>query len=105
MSETTARARNGDIELAYERVGPDTGEPLLMIMGLGMQMLFWHDDLCAEFVRAGFSPARFDNRDVGASTHLTHRGAPSLPALLVVPRSVASYRIQVMDAAVQSAEA
>jgi pimeloyl-ACP methyl ester carboxylesterase len=98
MSETTARARNGDIELAYECVGPDTGEPLLMIMGLGMQMLFWHDDLCAEFVRAGFNPARFDNRDVGASTHLTHRGAPSLPALLVVPRSVASYRISDMAA-------
>jgi hypothetical protein len=74
VTGTTARARNGDIELAVERVGPAGGEPLLLIMGmglglglgLGMQMLFWHDDLCAEFARAGFGPARFDNRDVDA---------------------------------------
>ncbi|MGI9000874.1 MAG: alpha/beta fold hydrolase [Pseudonocardia sp.] len=98
MTGTTSQARNGDVELAYEPVGPEGGEPLLLIMGLGMQMLFWHDDLCAEFARAGFSPARFDNRDVGASTHLTHRGAPSVPALLAVPRAVAVYRISDMAA-------
>ena len=99
MTETTARARNGDVELAYEHVGPNGGgEPLLLIMGLGMQMHFWHDDLCAEFVRAGFSPVRFDNRDVGTSTHFTHRGAPSLPQLFVAPQAVASYRLSDMAA-------
>ena len=98
MSEIGARARNGDVELVYERVGPPDGEPLLLVMGLAMQMLFWHDDLCAEFARQGFSPVRFDNRDVGESTHLTGRGAPSLPAVLAAPRSVASYRVADMAA-------
>ncbi len=98
MSEIGARARNGDVELVYERLGPPDGEPLLLVMGLAMQMLFWHDDLCAEFVRQGFSPVRFDNRDVGASTHLTGRGAPSLPAVLAAPRAVAPYRVSDMAA-------
>lgn len=91
-------ARNGGIELVYEQVGPDGGEPLLMIMGLGMQMYYWRDEFLEEFVRAGFTPARFDNRDSGASTHLTYRGAPALPALLAVPQAVASYRISDMAA-------
>jgi pimeloyl-ACP methyl ester carboxylesterase len=98
MSETSARARNGEVELAYEQVGAGTGEPLLLVMGLGMQMLFWHDDLCAQFARRGFSPARFDNRDVGCSTHLADRGAPSLGALLTRPHAVAPYRISDMAA-------
>ncbi|MFC4949888.1 alpha/beta fold hydrolase [Pseudonocardia sp. GCM10023141] len=93
---TTATARNGDITLAYERYGPSDGEPLLMIMGLGMQMYYWRDEFLDAFVRAGFSPARFDNRDAGASTHLTRRGAPPLPALLAAPQLVASYRISDM---------
>jgi pimeloyl-ACP methyl ester carboxylesterase len=96
MTDTTARARNGDVELAYELVGDGAGEPLLLIMGLGMQMVFWPDELCAELVSAGFSPARFDNRDVGASTHFTHLGAPSLPAMMLVPWRVAAYRISDM---------
>ena len=91
MTGTAAHARNGDVALAYERVGPDGGEPLLLIMGLGMQMIFWPDDLIAGFVGAGFSPARFDNRDAGASTYLTGLPAPSLPALMVTPR--AGYRV------------
>lgn len=65
-------------------------------MGLGMQMPFWHDDLCAAFADAGFAVARFDNRDVGASTHLS--GTPSLPAVMTVPQAVARYRIADMAA-------
>lgn len=98
MTPTTERARNGGVELAYERVGPGTGEPLLLVMGLGMQMHFWHDDLVAEFVAAGFDPVRYDNRDVGESTHFSYRGAPSLAAVLALPQAVASYRIEEMAA-------
>lgn len=98
MTPTTERARNGGVELAYERVGPGTGEPLLLIMGLGMQMHFWHDDLVATFVAAGFDPVRYDNRDVGESTHFSYRGAPSLAAVLALPQAVASYRIEEMAA-------
>lgn len=98
MTGTAARARNGDIELSFERIGPEGAEPLLLIMGLGMQMHFWPDDLCAEFVRAGFSPVRFDNRDVGTSTHLTHLGAPPLPLVVALPQAVAAYRVSDMAA-------
>ena len=72
-------AHNGNVALAFEQVGDDGGEPLLLIMGLGMQMIYWPDGLLAGFAEAGFTVARFDNRDAGASTHLTWRGAPSLP--------------------------
>jgi len=92
---TEVTAGNGPITLVAER-GPGAGEPLLLVMGLGMQMHFWPDGLLARFARAGFATARFDNRDVGCSTHLSERGVPGLAALLTVPRRVAPYRISDM---------
>ncbi|WP_117213346.1 alpha/beta fold hydrolase [Allorhizocola rhizosphaerae] len=65
-------ARNGDVELAYETFGAPGGQPLLLIMGLGHQMLWWPDGFCEHLVRAGFFVARFDNRDSGLSTHFDH---------------------------------
>lgn len=85
-------ATHGPITLAAER-GPGGGEPLLLVMGLGMQMHFWPDELLARFGERGFATARFDNRDVGCSTHLRERGAPGLAALVTMPRRVAPYRI------------
>ncbi|WP_448626146.1 alpha/beta fold hydrolase [Geodermatophilus sp. URMC 64] len=67
---TVRTARNGDLELAYEVLGEPGGEPLLLVMGLGAQMVGWPDGLCAELVGRGFTVVRFDNRDVGLSTHL-----------------------------------
>ncbi|MFI5915350.1 alpha/beta fold hydrolase [Dactylosporangium sp. NPDC051541] len=61
-------ARNGDVELAYETFGAAGGEPLLLIMGLGQQMLLWPDAFCTALADAGFHVARFDNRDSGLST-------------------------------------
>ena len=92
---TGLTAANGPISLAAER-GPGEGEPLLLVMGLGMQMHFWPDDLLARFAGRGFATARFDNRDVGCSTHLVGHGAPGLAALLTTPRRVAAYRISDM---------
>ena len=89
-------AHNGNVALAFEQVGDDGGEPLLLIMGLGMQMIYWPDGLLVELAEAGFTVARFDNRDAGASTHLTWMGTPSLPAMLAVPRIAAPYRISDM---------
>lgn len=63
-------ARNGDIEIAYEVLGPADGEPLLLVMGLGAQMVGWPDGFCGELIDRGFTVLRFDNRDVGLSTHL-----------------------------------
>lgn len=63
-----AYARNGDVEIAYEVFG-ETGEPLLLIMGLDFQMVWWPDAFCERLVEAGYHVARFDNRDTGLSTH------------------------------------
>lgn len=65
---TVKIARNGDVELAYETFGEAGGEPLLLIMGLGQQMLLWPDAFCEALATAGFHVARFDNRDSGLST-------------------------------------
>jgi pimeloyl-ACP methyl ester carboxylesterase len=59
---------SGDATIAYETFGT-TGEPLLLIMGLDFQMVWWPDALCERLVAAGYHVARFDNRDAGLSTH------------------------------------
>ncbi len=67
-------ANVGGIEVAYETFGDPANPPLLLIMGLAAQMILWDDELCRMFVERGFHVIRFDNRDVGRSTHL--RGGP-----------------------------
>lgn len=97
---TVKMARHGDIELAYEIIGPPSGEPLLLVPGIS-QMLIWHDDVCAALVKRGFQVARFDNRDTGLSTHLHHAGRPSKLALLLRPsRAVRYHLIDLADDAV-----
>jgi pimeloyl-ACP methyl ester carboxylesterase len=75
-------ARHGRIEIAYEVEGPQDGFPLLLIMGLGLSLLFWPEGLRRQLVERGFRVARFDNRDVGLSTHLPELGMPSPLVLL-----------------------
>jgi pimeloyl-ACP methyl ester carboxylesterase len=79
---TAGIARHDGIEIAYEVEGPDDGMPLLLIMGLGLQMLFWPEEFRRLLVERGFRVARFDNRDAGRSTHLTALGRPSPQVLL-----------------------
>ena len=59
--------------------GPAHGEPLLMIMGLGMQLIAWPDGLVDALVAHGFRVIRFDNRDVGLSQPFDQLGVPSIP--------------------------
>ena len=63
------RAHHDRVDLAYQRFG-STGDPLLLIMGIGADMLYRHDEFCSGLVGQGFQVARFDNRDSGESTHL-----------------------------------
>jgi pimeloyl-ACP methyl ester carboxylesterase len=56
---------------------PD-GEPLLMIMGLGMQLTGWPEEFVQMLVSRGFRVLRFDNRDVGLSQYFDHLGVPNL---------------------------
>ena len=55
------------VELAVEECGSPRGEPLLLIMGLGGQLIHWPDALCAALAARGFRVIRFDNRDIGLS--------------------------------------
>jgi pimeloyl-ACP methyl ester carboxylesterase len=68
------------IQIAYETFGDHGGRPLLMVMGLGSSMLSWHPDLCGLLAGRGFFVIRFDNRDVGRSTHLRDAPQPDLRA-------------------------
>jgi pimeloyl-ACP methyl ester carboxylesterase len=61
-------ARNGDIEIGYEEFGSPGGQPLLLIMGLTFQMVWWPDEFCEQLAERGFHVVRFDNRDTGLST-------------------------------------
>lgn len=62
-------AKNGDVDIAYEVFGdPATGKPLLLVMGLDFQMIFWPDRFCERLVERGYSVVRYDNRDAGLST-------------------------------------
>src|SRR5258706_14809396 len=76
-------ARDGstrDVELAYDVFGT-TGRPLVLIMGIGAQRIFWDDEWCELLVGAGFHVVRFDHRDIGQSTKLDAPVPPPWPML------------------------
>ncbi len=69
----------GGIGIEVDDRGLPDGEPLLMIMGLGMQLTGWPDELVQMLVTQGFRVLRFDNRDIGLSQYFDHLGVPNLP--------------------------
>ncbi|MCU1357448.1 MAG: alpha/beta hydrolase fold protein [Acidimicrobiales bacterium] len=70
-------AANG-IEIAYQTFGDPTATPMLLVMGLGTQMLGWPEDLCEDLASQGHYVVRYDNRDIGCSTHLNHLPTPTM---------------------------
>jgi pimeloyl-ACP methyl ester carboxylesterase len=62
-------AANG-INICYDTIGSPADPPLLLVMGLGAQMISWRDEFCQRLAAHGLFVIRFDNRDVGLSTHL-----------------------------------
>ncbi len=62
------KAQAGNITLEYEDYG--SGDPLILVMGIGAQMIYWPDGFVQALVDRGFRVLRFDNRDVGLSTKL-----------------------------------
>jgi len=80
--ERTQRALVGDLEIAYESFGDPVDPPMLLVMGLATQMLGWDERFCVQLADHGFHVIRFDNRDIGLSTHLTEAGVPDVAALL-----------------------
>lgn len=87
MDEVAARtqgrvAANG-IEFAYETFGGAGGPPVVLVMGLATQMIAWPDELCEGLAARGHFVIRFDNRDVGGSTHLQDVPPPRLADVIL----------------------
>ena len=80
-----ARCKANGIELEYETFGDPSAPTLLLVMGLGMQLLGWDPELCRRLADRGFHVIRYDNRDAGLSTGFDEAGVPDLAALLADP--------------------
>jgi pimeloyl-ACP methyl ester carboxylesterase len=91
MAESFCRV--GEIEICYETFGDPGDLPILMIMGLGTQMLAWHDDFCADLAGRGCFVIRHDNRDIGRSTRLDDAPTPSLLQLARRDKRGAAYTL------------
>jgi len=72
------RVQANGIEIEVDDQGPADGEPMLLIMGLAMQLIAWPDEFVRELVARGFRVIRFDNRDAGLSSQLDALGVPNL---------------------------
>jgi len=96
VSEGVKRAHAGEVELAYERFGDPSDAPVLLVMGLATQMLGWHEEFCAGLAARGLYVIRFDNRDVGLSTHLHRAPMPDIRAAMAGDTSSAAYTLSDM---------
>ncbi len=90
-------AQVGEIELAYETIGDPDDPALLLVMGLGMQLIHWDLALCEELAHRGFRVIRFDNRDAGRSTQID-APVPNLARVLAGRRVRAPYLLDDMAA-------
>lgn len=95
-----ARARANGIEIEYETFGRDDAPPILLISGLGTQMIRWTAPFCELLASLGFKVIRFDNRDAGLSTHFDGAPAPGpdeiVGALMRGERPPVAYGLQDM---------
>ncbi|MEY9968127.1 pimeloyl-ACP methyl ester carboxylesterase [Streptacidiphilus sp. MAP12-16] len=89
MPRTQANAHG--IELEYDTFGDPEDPTLLMVMGLGSQMIGWRTGFCELLAAQGFHVVRFDNRDAGLSTYLDAGPQPDLGAVLHGDFSTAPY--------------
>src|SRR4030042_681249 len=66
------------IQIEYDTFGNRGARPLLLVMGLGTQMIAWDEDFCQQLAEQGHYVIRFDNRDVGLSTKFEGAGLPNV---------------------------
>src|SRR5215212_5627178 len=90
------RAQANGIEIEYETFGDSSKPAILLIMGLGIQMLGWHEVFCNMLAERGYFVIRFDNRDVGLSTKIEDGPTPDVMQLLAGDYSSASYTLDDM---------
>jgi pimeloyl-ACP methyl ester carboxylesterase len=95
VSEETCALADG-VEICFERFGDPADPAMLLVMGLGTQMLGWNEEFCTALADRGFHVIRFDNRDIGRSTYLRDLPVPRLRHLIA--RRGASYSLSDMAA-------
>ena len=93
--EVPAEAAGG-IRIVYETFGDREDPPVLLVMGLGAQLLAWREGFCTALVDRGFFVVRYDNRDIGLSTHVENAPRPDFAALLAGDPSSAAYTLSDM---------
>ena len=98
MSSGEQLAKVGQIELCYETFGDADAPPMLLVMGLGSQMVLWDDRFCEQLAERGFRVIRFDNRDVGRSTILRDAPVPRSGQLMRRDPTAAAYALDDMAA-------
>jgi pimeloyl-ACP methyl ester carboxylesterase len=95
---TESLCRIGDVELCYETFGNPADPTMLLIMGLGTQMLGWDTAFCEQLAARGFHVIRYDNRDIGHSTILDDFPAPTLGQIVRRDKGVVAYTLADMAA-------
>jgi pimeloyl-ACP methyl ester carboxylesterase len=98
LDEKASKVGPAGIDIAYQRLGNPDAPVVLLIMGVAAQSIHWPDAFCHALVNRGLQVIRFDNRDVGLSTHLTEAPPPDLPAALAGDLSSVSYTLSDMAA-------
>ncbi|MDQ2700209.1 MAG: alpha/beta hydrolase [Actinomycetota bacterium] len=89
VSPPEQRAPVGDIEIAFDDRGNPDDPAILLVPGLGTQMIYWDDPFCEMLVDRGYRVIRMDNRDNGHSTILRDLGTPGfVPMMLGIPRNL-----------------
>ncbi|MFX1285914.1 MAG: alpha/beta fold hydrolase [Promethearchaeota archaeon] len=82
QSEETS-VKVGEVEITYDTFGDSVNPPMLLIMGLSSQMIYWDEAFCRELAAQGYWVIRFDNRDVGLTTKFEEAGVPNLMELMM----------------------
>jgi pimeloyl-ACP methyl ester carboxylesterase len=90
------RAHGNGVELEYETVGDPAGRPLLLVQGLGAQLISVEDGLCQELASRGFLVVRYDNRDAGLSTWFDDARPVNLAAIWGGDHSSLAYTLEDM---------
>jgi pimeloyl-ACP methyl ester carboxylesterase len=101
MQIRTGTARSGDLDIYYEDMGEPTDPAVLLIMGLGSQLLLWRDGFCEKLVAQGLRVIRYDNRDVGLSSKTERRSSggamiPNMVKFFLGIPGKADYRLEDM---------
>ena len=89
-------AKVGKMDIAYDTFGNPSSPPMLLIMGLGAQMIRWDEEFCNVIAAQGHWVIRFDNRDAGLSTKFDEAGVPDVMALIQGQSVEVPYKLEDM---------